>query len=241
MALSRIFKTIIISLFFLGIAAYASNEEEHSLAIDSLSLVTEKDKMIAKGDTAIVLDAKDKEVIEKSTKTTSLKKPYELNSTKAVLFSIIPGGGQIYNRQYWKLPIIIGAYTACYYAISWNNANLQEYTTAFKEIKSETPMAYDTWKDFLPYNANPEDYINNTAFHDKLKGGRDFYRRYRDMSIIITVAVYALVMIDSYVDAELHNFDISPDLTLSYAPAIIPTQTPQSQSNGIGLHLALTF
>lgn len=188
------------------------------------------------------------------TDTTMIERPAELvatpikekrstfqpNSTHAVLFSIIPGGGQIYNRKYWKIPIVIGAYTGCYYAISWNNANLQEYTTAFREIKSEKPMEYDTWKDFVPYGAEPESYVNNTGFHDQLKRGRDFYRRYRDMSIIITAAVYVLVMVDAYVDAELYNFDISPNLTLSYAPAYMPP-TPQTPESGYGIQLALRF
>lgn len=167
-------------------------------------------------------------------------KPWKPNSTKAILFSIIPGGGQIYNRVYWKLPIVVGAYTACYYAITWNNNNLNEYATAFRDIKSDTPMEYQSWKDFVPYGASPESYVNNSAFHEQLRRGRDFYRRYRDMSIIISVAVYALFMIDSYVDAELYNFDISPNLTLSYSPAYMPP-TPQTPDSGIGIQLALTF
>lgn len=173
-------------------------------------------------------------------KLVTLPRKRVVSSTKAVLCSIIPGGGQIYNRQYWKLPIIVGAYTACYYAINWNNANLQEYATAFRDVKSKTPLDYDSWKEFLPYNAKPEDYVNNTGFHDQLRRGRDFYRRYRDMSIIVSVAVYALVMIDSYVDAELYNFDISPNLSLSYSPTVMPASSTQMHS-GYGVHVALTF
>ncbi|MBR8731274.1 DUF5683 domain-containing protein [Porphyromonas levii] len=167
-------------------------------------------------------------------------KPWKPNSTKAVLFSIIPGGGQIYNRVYWKLPIVIGAYTACYYAISWNNNNLNEYATAFRDIKSDTPMEFQSWKEFVPFGADPESYVNNSAFHDQLKRGRDFFRRYRDMSIIVSVAVYALFMIDAYVDAELYSFDISPNLTLTYSPAYMPP-TPQTPDSGVGIQLALTF
>ncbi|MDO5017651.1 MAG: DUF5683 domain-containing protein [Porphyromonas sp.] len=158
----------------------------------------------------------------------------------AVLLSIIPGGGQVYNRVYWKLPILVGAYTACYYAISWNNNNLLEYSNAYREIKSDTPMDFDSWKNFVPYGVDPETYVNNTGFHEQLKRGRDFYRRNRDLSIIVTVGVYALFIIDAYVDAELYNFDISPNLTLSYAPAYIPA-TPETPDSGIGVQLALTF
>lgn len=211
------------------------------LMIDSLSLhtqVEEREELkqqtdkLGQGSTADEAVAKGKLV--------TLPRKRTVSSTKAVLFSIIPGGGQIYNRQYWKLPIVLGAYTACYYAINWNNNNLQEYATAFRDIKSQNPLDYNSWKEFLPYNANPEDYINNTSFHEQLRRGRDFYRRYRDMSIIISVAVYALVMIDAYVDAELYNFDISPNLSLTYSPTVIPASTTQMH-NGYGVHVALTF
>ncbi|MDD7437441.1 MAG: DUF5683 domain-containing protein [Bacteroidales bacterium] len=177
---------------------------------------------------------------EELAKATKESKPWKPNSTKAILFSIIPGGGQIYNRAYWKIPIVVGAYTACYYAITWNNNNLTEYATAFRDIKSDTPMDFQSWKDFVPIGADPESYVNNSAFHEQLKRGRDFYRRNRDLSIIISVAAYALFMIDAYVDAELYNFDISPNLTLSYSPAYIPP-TPQTPDSGIGIQLALRF
>lgn len=167
-------------------------------------------------------------------------KPFSPNSTTAVLCSIIPGGGQIYNRVYWKIPIVIGAYTACYYAITWNNNNLSDYATAFRDIKSDKPMENTSWHDFVPYGVNPETYVNNSSFHDQLRRGRDFYRRNRDLSIIITAAVYALFMIDSYVDAELYNFDISPNLTLSYTPAYM-APTPETPDAGIGVQFALTF
>lgn len=218
---------------------WGSEWPDHEMQVDTISPILQ-DSIAAEVGEVLRMEASSQAAVA-AMKAETKKKPYALNSTKAVLFSIIPGGGQIYNRQYWKLPIIVGAYTACYYAVSWNNANLQEYATAFKEVKSENPMQYDTWKEFLPYNANPEDYINNSAFHDQLKRGRDFFRRYRDMSIIISVAVYAIVMIDAYVDAELYNFDISSNLTLTYSPTIIPPLPQQNSSNGYGLYLALRF
>lgn len=177
---------------------------------------------------------------EKSTIKSRTNKPFKPNPTKAVLFSILPGGGQIYNRAYWKLPIVIAAYTSCYYAISWNNNNLTEYANAFKDIKSDKPLEHTSWQEFLPYGAKPETYVNNTAFHEQLRRGRDFYRRYRDLSIIVTVGVYALLMIDAYVDAELFTFDISPNLTLSYAPTYMAPR-PNTNESGVGIQLALIF
>ena len=158
----------------------------------------------------------------------------------ALLWSIIPGGGQIYNRKYWKLPLIATTYTGFYYAITWNHANLTEYANAFRDIKSDAPLENRSWIDFIPSNAKPEDYINNTSFHEKLKRGRDFYRRNRDLSIIFSVATYILIMVDAYVDAELYSFDITPNVSLSYHPVIsMPTTTTPQTS--YGLQVALRF
>ncbi|MDO5036467.1 MAG: DUF5683 domain-containing protein [Porphyromonas sp.] len=170
-------------------------------------------------------------------------KPYEISSKKALLYSIIPGGGQIYNRMYWKLPVVVSAYTACYYAISWNNNNLQDYTIAYRDIKSDTPLENTSWVDFIPYGADPNNYVNNTSFHDQLKRGRDYYRRYRDLSIIVTAAVYILVMMDAYVDAELYKFDISPNVALTCTPTYIPPTVAAAPRDygSYGLQLALTF
>ncbi len=171
------------------------------------------------------------------------KSPAKLDSKIALLCSIIPGGGQIYNQRYWKLPIVLAAYTSCYYAISWNNAALTEYTNAFRDIMSDRPMENTRWQDFIPYGADPASYVSNTSFHNQLRRGRDFYRRYRDLSIIVTAGVYILVMIDAYVDAELSNFDISPNLTMQAGPAVLlpDPKTAAPQATGVGLHLALTF
>lgn len=175
-------------------------------------------------------------------KANTVQSPKKRSSTKALLYSIIPGGGQIYNKQYWKLPIIVGAYTACYYAISWNNGNLVEYANAYRDIKSDRPMDNTSWQNFIPYGANPESYVNNSTFHDTLRRGRDYYRRYRDLSIIITAGVYIMVMVDAYVDAELSNFDISPNLSLSYAPTYIaPLNSHSPRQGGVGMLVALTF
>lgn len=167
------------------------------------------------------------------------EKSFSPNPTVAVLCGIIPGGGQIYNRKYWKLPIIIGGATALYYAISWNNNNLTEYANAYRDIKSDDPMTNDSWVAFVPAGADPESYRTNGSFQETLRHGRDFYRRNRDLSIIIAVGVYALSIIDAYVDAELAHFDISPDLTLQAAPTYIPSSC--GTGGGPGLRLAFSF
>mgnify|MGYP000261094522 FL=1 len=82
---------------------------------------------------------------------------FKPDPTKAVLYSaIFPGLGQIYNRKYWKLPLVYGAFMGCAYAITWNNRNYQDYLEAYKGIMSEKPLENNSWIDFLPANADPQ-------------------------------------------------------------------------------------
>ena len=168
------------------------------------------------------------------------QKTFSPSPRAAVLWAIIPGGGQVYNRKYWKVPIIIGGMTALYYAISWNNNNLVEYAKAYSDIKSDDPMTNDSWIAFVPAGADPNSYRTNGSFQETLRHGRDFYRRNRDLSIIVSVGVYALSIIDAYVDAELAHFDISPELTLRATPTYIPSTTFPS-SGGPAVQVALSF
>lgn len=130
--------------------------------------------------------------------------------------------------------------TALYYAISWNNNNLLEYAKAYSDIKSDDPMTNDSWIAFVPAGADPNSYRTSGSFQETLRHGRDFYRRNRDLSIIVAVGVYALSIVDAYVDAELAHFDISPDLTLRATPSYIPSTTFPS-SGGPAVQVALSF
>lgn len=179
----------------------------------------------------------------------SMNTPSEFkpNSTRAVLYSAaFPGLGQIYNRKYWKLPIIYGGYMAFMYAITWNNQMYQDYYHAYMDIMDDAlnrpeadPSQWsDSWKVFIS-NGQYENYINNTTFQGQLKRRKDYYRRYRDLSIILTVGFYALCMIDAYVDAELFDFDISPDLSMRIEPLILPRTSVNQWS--FGLSYCITF
>lgn len=163
---------------------------------------------------------------------------------KAVLMAIVPGLGQIYNRKYWKLPIVYGGLMGCFYAVTWNNRNYQDYSTAYMDIMedAEAPNRpveeYNkSWQDFIPAGADPENYLKNTSFQTALKNRKDYYRRYRDLSIFITIGVYALSVIDAYVDAQLFDFDISPDLSMHWEPAVSPQTVYSSRTYGLNCSL----
>lgn len=146
---------------------------------------------------------------------------WQPNSSKALLWALLPGGGQIYNRKYWKLPIVWGAFMTCYYSVTWNHRQYQDYHAAYRDLSSEDPSKNTSWLAFAPAGAKAEDYKTyQSTLKSTLKRGNDFYRRYRDLSILASVLVYGLSILDAYVDAELYTFDISPDLSLRVAPEV---------------------
>lgn len=169
-------------------------------------------------------------------------KPFKPNPTKAVLFSaILPGLGQIYNRAYWKLPIVYGGFMGCIYAVTWNNRNYKDYSTAYldlmndvKDHPNDSKAWSSSWVDIAKKNGrDPAEFITNTRLQDNIKSRKDYFRRYRDLSIIITAGVYAICMIDAYVDAQLFDFDISPDLSMRIEPAVTPKTSFSDRSYGL--------
>ena len=166
---------------------------------------------------------------------------WQPNSTKAILWAFLPGGGQIYNRKYWKLPIVWGAFMACYYSITWNNRQYQEYHAAYRDLSGPDPENNTSWLVFAPTGAQASDYQQyQSSLRSTLKRGNDFYRRYRDLSIVATVLVYGLSILDAYVDAELYTFDISPDLSLRVVPEVgLPKLGLPSYQ--MGVNCSLTF
>lgn len=146
---------------------------------------------------------------------------YNPNPTRAVWMSaLFPGLGQVYNRRYWKLPIIAGGYLGLAYATSWNNTMLTDYTRAYRDIMDTDPTT-NSYMNFFPPTTT-EDSLDKTWLTSLLKSRRDYFRRNRDLCIICMVGVYFLAMIDAYVDASLSHFDISPDLSMDVTPAVIP-------------------
>ena len=149
------------------------------------------------------------------------------DAIKAVwLGAIFPGAGQIYNRSYWKLPIVYGAFMGCGYAIGWTNNRCTNYKNAYIDLYYDIQAGTVTEDPSKSYIAViPNGYTLSkvggaSTWMNTLKNRQSTYRRYRDYSILATIVVYALTMIDAYVDAQLFDYDISPDLSLEVEPQI---------------------
>ena len=143
---------------------------------------------------------------------------------RASLYSaLLPGLGQAYNGDYWKIPIYCGGLMAAGYFIQFNNMQYQRYRNDY----------------------NNPDYSGRLS-PDNLKWYRDTYRRYRDYSILAGILVYALTIIDANIFAYLRDFDVSDDLALKITPGVIQPLYPTryastTQPHSVGLTLNLSF
>lgn len=147
-------------------------------------------------------------------KKDSLRPPH--SSTKAIILSaVLPGTGQIYNKKYWKVPIIYAGLGALIYSISFSNKNYHTYKDAYIARTDSDPLTTDNYPRYTD---------------DNLRSLFEYYRRNRDLSYILAGTVYVLNILDAYVDAELFYFDVSDDLSINYSPFIMNSQ----QGNTIG-------
>ena len=153
------------------------------------------------------------------------------------LSALCPGLGQVYNRRYWKLPIVVGGFVGLGYAISWNNKMLKDYSRAYNDAMDNDPNT-KSYMDFYPPTTKEED-IDKDWLKRALKSKKDYFRRNRDLCVISIVGVYLICMVDAYVDATLSKFDISDDLSMKVRPTLIE----QSRSNlpGVGVACAISF
>ncbi|MCF8370945.1 MAG: hypothetical protein K9H64_04935 [Bacteroidales bacterium] len=153
--------------------------------------------------------------------TIIIDQPEEAHSPrKATLYStFLPGLGQVYNKKYWyiKVPIIYGGFGALIYSASWNNTEMKRFKKAYKDFPDNE------------FEGIPQDQLIDYI---------DYYRRYRDLSVIGMVIVWGLNVIEANVSGHFYNYDISPDLSLKVEPFFRnnPIAPPE-----LGIKLAINF
>lgn len=236
---------IVIGIFLLAGTLWSSAQEVKELdAIDSMLVAIEdslaKDTVIPKVEAvepSIVVNTPPEEVKPAKDRATWMPSP-----KKALwLALVIPGGGQIYNRKYWKLPIVYGGIIGCLYAMNWNNNMYKDYSQAYLDLTDKDP-ATQSYNLFLHLGTQIND-SNKDRYKDIFKKRKDKFRRWRDLSFFVLLGVYALSVIDAYVDAELSNFDISKDLSLKVEPTILNNRSSSNplDSSSLGLQCSLNF
>lgn len=146
---------------------------------------------------------------------------------KATIWAaVIPGAGQMYNRSYWKLPILYAGFGALGYAFSFNQSEYKRFGDYYKLAVDNDP------------NTNPD--FPGSA--EQLRARRNYYKKYRDLSVIGMVALYALQILDANVEAHLSSFNVNDNLSLGiqYAPGVSafqPTPSPINHPLSLGLRL----
>ena len=221
---------------------YTTGEPNDSLS-SMIFLLDEQDSSFISEEEPLIFDEKfasitkvyPDSVIEEWEKREVVFNP---DPTKAVwLSALFPGLGQVYNRRYWKLPIIVGGYMGLAYATTWNNTMLKDYTQAYRDIMDSDPDT-NSYMDFFPNNTE-ESSLDKTWLTNVFKSRKDYYRRNRDLCIICMVGVYLVAMVDAYVDASLSHFDISPNISMDVAPAVF--KDPHDKYPSVGVNWAINF
>ena len=144
--------------------------------------------------------------------------------------TIFPGAGQIYNKSYWRVPIVIGGLASTIYTIDWNNRGYQRFKTAYS-------LKVDYEKDPSKYPNGAPDEFRGAYTSSFLKNLKDSYRRNRDLCIILTAGVYLLNILDAHVDAHLQDYDISDDLTMNLEPYFDCTTIGSKPVYGVNMSL----
>lgn len=220
-------------------ARIVATDTTTTIQSDSATLISTAGKLSSKTKDAIQIA--DNLLINKQSSSffapASIFKP---SPKKAVLYSVfLPGLGQVYNRKYWKLPILYGGFAGFAYFISWNQGYYQFYFDAYKSIIDNDPNT-NAWHDAVPYGQNPDN-IDEKWFASVLKDRKDYFRYYRDFSIIGAVALYGLAIVDAYVDAQLFDFNMSPDLSMRITPTVMSKKQSYFLADAYGVQFSLTF
>jgi hypothetical protein len=131
---------------------------------------------------------------------------------KATIYSaLIPGLGQVYNKKYWKLPVIYGLTGAFIYAFDFNNDRYNKYKNAYAEMDAGNITTFEGYTD-----------------KDILLRLKDNYQRNRDLNVIVLAGVYLLNVVDATVDAHLYDYKITKDVSMNVQPSLMKTFDFQS-------------
>ncbi len=173
----------------------------------------------------------------------------EHSPRKATLYSaVLPGLGQAYNKKYWKIPVVYAGFATMGYFVYFNTSKYNEFKQAlidFKDLSAET----NSYLNLIGPGLNPETFDRSLGstlfsredeewFRNQLENNMNYYRRYRDLSFLLTVIWYAMNVIDANVDAHLFYYEISDDISMNIAPDLY--QLPGANYAG-GMALSVNF
>lgn len=155
-----------------------------------------------------------------SVKTDTVRQKLHSPKRAAIYSAVLPGLGQIYNRKYWKAPIVYAGFGGLGFGFGFNQKYYKIYRDALRLRYDDDPNTIDQ---FTQYS------------DDDLVTLKNYYQRYRDLCVIGAAALYTLQIIDAAVDAHLFYFDVSDNLSMQFQPGIFPSNKGMNCSIGIRL------
>ena len=175
------------------------------------------------------------------------KNNFKAEPLKATMLAVaFPGLGQIYNRKYWKIPLVYAGFGGLAYSVSFNTSNYNKMMKAYQDFidkirETDSYLELITWAQPSEYDPvlYPLSYdpANESWVKDNLLQAVDYYKKYRDLSYIGIAAWYLISVLDANVDASLFNFDINDNLDLQISPLNLPVPG----NVGAGLNICVTF
>jgi hypothetical protein len=175
------------------------------------------------------------------------RKQFVAEPMKATMLAVVfPGLGQIYNRKYWKIPLVYAGFGGMAYAIGFNSSNYVKYMKAFQDFTDDIP-ATNSYMELRGLSgldpATYDRYLNPSSwsyYRDQMLRLVDYYKRYRDLSYIGVAAWYLISIIDANVDASLFNYDVSNNLDFAFVPLQMPLPGGYTGA-GMGVSLTVNF
>jgi hypothetical protein len=161
--------------------------------------------------------------------TEPVKHKFKPETLKATMMAVsFPGLGQIYNRKYWKIPVVYIGFGALIYSAGFNGKNYNLYMKAYQDFTDNIKVT-NSYLKVIPSSVQqstydavvyPNSYIpsNYSYYKDAMLQMVDYYKRYRDLSYIGIAGWYLFSVLDANVDASLYNYDISNNLNITLAP-----------------------
>jgi hypothetical protein len=165
-----------------------------------------------------------------------------------MLAVVFPGLGQVYNRKYWKIPVVYAGFGALIYSVGFNSGNYITYMKAYQDF-TDGIKETDSYIKLIPADPttydpvlHPGTFIPATAsyYKDGMLRLVDYYKRYRDLSLIGIAGWYLISILDANVDASLFNYDISNNLDIAIFPVPVPLPGGFTGA-GINVGLKITF
>jgi hypothetical protein len=194
--------------FIIGITFLFFSALDSSAQVKADSII-KKDSVVTSGDTI-------RPAAKPAVKFHSPKKA-------ALLSAALPGAGQVYNKKYWKLPVIYVGFAGLAYSFQFNQSRYVKYRNALKVRLDDDPATVDPYVD---------------AYSDEdLTTLYQYYHRYRDLTVIGAAALYLLNIVDAAVDAHLFTFNVSDDLSINLHPTLINTAGTNQYTGGLGFNI----